>query len=192
MDYTFLMGPERVDAARNRTLLLEAARRLITEHGAARVSTDDIAAAAGVGKGTLFRRFGSRAELMLVLLDEDEQASQQAFLFGPPPLGPGAPPLPRLLAFGAHRIRFGHRHHELLTAAADGAAGRDNPPDSVVRAHIRILLAEAGSTGDLQAQTDALAALLDASYIEARRCAGHDVDAQIAGWQSVAEKLCGR
>ena len=49
---------------------------------------DDIAAAAGVGKGTVFRRFGSRAGLMMVLLDEDERASQQAFLFGPPPLGP--------------------------------------------------------------------------------------------------------
>lgn len=43
---------------------------------------DDVAAAAGVGKGTLFRRFGSRAGLMMVLLDEDERASQQAFLFG--------------------------------------------------------------------------------------------------------------
>jgi len=53
---------ERGDAARNRTLLLDAARRLIAERGPDAVSTDDIAAAAGVGKGTLFRRFGSRAE----------------------------------------------------------------------------------------------------------------------------------
>ncbi|HEV7854381.1 MAG TPA: helix-turn-helix domain-containing protein, partial [Mycobacterium sp.] len=52
---------ERGDAARNRTLLLEAARRLIAERGADAVSMDDIAAAAGVGKGTVFRRFGSRA-----------------------------------------------------------------------------------------------------------------------------------
>src|SRR6187399_2107924 len=91
---------ERGDAARNRTLLLEAARRLITERGADTVTTDDIAVAAGVGKGTLFRRFGSRAGLMIVLLDEDEKVQQQAFLFGPPPLGPGAPPLERLIAYG--------------------------------------------------------------------------------------------
>ena len=82
---------ERGDAARNRTLLLDAARRLIAERGADAVTTDDIAAAAGVGKGTLFRRFGSRAGLMIVLLDEDEKAEQQAMMFGPPPLGPGAP-----------------------------------------------------------------------------------------------------
>src|SRR6478609_929263 len=91
---------ERGDAARNRALLLDAARRLVDERGAEAVTTDDIAAAAGVGKGTLFRRFGSRAGLMVVLLDEDEKAQQQAILFGPPPLGPGAPPLKRLLAYG--------------------------------------------------------------------------------------------
>ena len=89
---------ERGDAARNRALLLDAARKLIAERGAEAVSMDDVAAAAGVGKGTLFRRFGSRSGLMIVLLDEDEMIEQQAFMFGPPPLGPGAPPLERLLA----------------------------------------------------------------------------------------------
>ena len=77
--------PERGDAARNRALLLDAARRLVAERGPDAVTMDAIAAAAGVGKGTLFRRFGSRAGLMMVLLDEDERASQRAFLFGPGP-----------------------------------------------------------------------------------------------------------
>lgn len=49
------------DALRNRALLLDAARRLVAERGADAVTMDDVAAAAGVGKGTLFRRFGSRA-----------------------------------------------------------------------------------------------------------------------------------
>src|ERR1044072_7081895 len=111
---------ERGDAARNRTLLLDAARRRIAERGADCVSTDDIAAAAGVGKGTLFRRFGSRAGLMIVLLDEDERAHQQAFLFGPPPLGPGAPPLDRLIAYGRERLRFAWSHRAPLSDA-----GRD-------------------------------------------------------------------
>ena len=108
---------ERGDAARNRTLLLDAARRLIAERGPDAVTTDDIAAAAGVGKGTLFRRFGSRAGLMLVLLDEDEKAEQQAMMFGPPPLGPGAPPLDRLVAYGKDRLEFVHTHHALLSDA---------------------------------------------------------------------------
>src|SRR5215208_8315897 len=108
---------ERGDAARNRALLLDAARKLIAEKGADAVSMDDIAAAAGVGKGTVFRRFGSRAGLMMVLLDEDEKASQEAFLFGPPPLGPDAPPLERLLAFGRERLTFAQKHQALLSAA---------------------------------------------------------------------------
>lgn len=49
-------APERGDAARNRALLLDAARRLVAERGADAVTMDDVAAAAGVGKGTLFRR----------------------------------------------------------------------------------------------------------------------------------------
>jgi hypothetical protein len=68
---------ERGDAARNRALLVDAARRLIAARGPDTVTMDEIAAAAGVGKGTLFRRFGSRAGLMIVLLDEDEQASSR-------------------------------------------------------------------------------------------------------------------
>src|SRR6202790_5121799 len=108
---------ERGDAARNRALLLESARRLMAERGADAVTMDEIAAAAGVGKGTLFRRFGSRAGLMIVLLDEDEKVEQQAFMFGPPPLGPGAPALDRLLAYGRDRLQFVHAHYGLLSDA---------------------------------------------------------------------------
>src|SRR5437899_1705596 len=83
---------ERADAARNRERILCAARRLFEERGASCVSMDDIARAAGVGKGTLFRRFGSRAALALSLLDEQDRALQEGFIRGEPPLGPGAPP----------------------------------------------------------------------------------------------------
>jgi uncharacterized protein (TIGR03083 family) len=55
------------------------------------VSMQEIASEAGVGKGTLFRRFGSKARLMMVLLEEDERLFQEALLRGPAPLGPGAP-----------------------------------------------------------------------------------------------------
>jgi AcrR family transcriptional regulator len=90
---------ERADAARNRARVLEAAARLFREHGVAAVSMDQVAAAAGVGKGTLFRRFGDKAGLAVALLDEHERELQGAILGGPPPLGPGAPPEDRLVAF---------------------------------------------------------------------------------------------
>jgi AcrR family transcriptional regulator len=184
---------ERGDAARNRALLMDAARRLIEERGADAVSMDDIAAAAGVGKGTVFRRFGSRSGLMMVLLDEDERASQQAFMFGPPPLGPDAPALERLLAFGRARLTFAHTHHELLAAANRDPQSRYGAAATVLHTHVRMLLAAAGTTGDLDAQTDALLALLEADYVE-HQLIERDRTLQALGdaWETLARKLCGR
>ena len=184
---------ERGDAARNRALLLDAARRLIDERGADAVSMDNIAAAAGVGKGTIFRRFGSRSGLMMVLLDEDERANQQAFMFGPPPLGPNAPPLQRLLAFGRARLKFAHTHHELLVAANRDPQSRYGAAATVLHTHVRMLLAAAGTSGDLDAQTDALLALLQADHVE-HQLTQRDQSLQALGdaWESLARKLCGR
>ncbi|OBK33188.1 TetR family transcriptional regulator [Mycobacterium sp. 1245111.1] len=184
---------ERGDAARNRALLLDAARRLIDERGADAVTMDDIAGAAGVGKGTVFRRFGSRSGLMMVLLDEDERANQQAFMFGPPPLGPDAPPLERLLAFGRARLKFTHTHHELLVAANRDPQSRYGAAATVLHTHVRMLLAAAGTTGDLDAQTDALLALLQADHVEHQLMQrGQSLQALGDAWESLARKLCGR
>ena len=184
---------ERGDAARNRALLLDAARKLIAEHGPETVTMDRIAAAAGVGKGTLFRRFGSRAALMMVLLDEDDRAFQEAMLFGAPPLGPGAEPTERLIAYGRQRLRFVHEHLALLSDAARDPQTRYSAPAMVQRTHVRVLLEAAGTTGDIDAQTEALLALLEADYIEHQhkergRMLGELGDA----WESLARKLCGR
>ena len=184
---------ERGDAARNRALLLDAARRLVAERGADAVTMDDIAAAAGVGKGTVFRRFGSRAGLMTVLLDADERALQQAFLFGPPPLGPDAPPLDRVAAFGRARLRFVHTHHALLSASGRNPQTRYNPAAMVIRTHLRVLLQSAGTTGNLDVQTDALLALLDADYVEHQLGnRGHTLVTLGDAWESLARKLCAR
>ena len=56
------------------------------------VTMEAVATEAGVGKGTVFRRFESRAGLMAALLNHYESAWQAAVISGPPPLGPGAPP----------------------------------------------------------------------------------------------------
>jgi AcrR family transcriptional regulator len=90
---------ERADAAANRVRILEAALRVLAERGVEGTSIDAVAAQAGVGKGTIFRRFGDRSGLFQALLDEHLRAFQDAFMFGPPPLGPGAPAEDRLAAF---------------------------------------------------------------------------------------------
>ena len=185
-------APERGDAARNRRLLLDAARALIAERGPDGVTTEDIAAAAGVGKGTLFRRFGTRSGLMIELLDEDERALQQAFLFGPPPLGPGAPALDRLLAFGRARLRFVHLHRAVLAQVSRDPQARYNAAFAVLHTHVRMLLAAANSSGDLDTQADALLALLDADYLTHRLAArGTTLRRLEESWDSVARKLCG-
>lgn len=91
--------PERADAARNRQALLDAASRIMVARGVDALSMDHVAAEAGVGVGTVYRRFGDRAGLLYALLDESERQFQAAFLSGPPPVGPGAPPAVRIHAF---------------------------------------------------------------------------------------------
>jgi AcrR family transcriptional regulator len=184
---------ERGDAARNRALLLEAARKLVAERGPEAVTMDDIASAAGVGKGTLFRRFGSRAGLMMVLLDEDDRCFQEAMLFGPPPLGPDAPPLERLLAYGRERLKFVQRHAALLSDAARDPQNRWGAPAMIQHTHLRVLLEAAGTTGDLDAQAVALLALLEPDYVEHQlRDRGRTVKQLGDAWESLARKLCGR
>src|SRR3954463_11488925 len=109
--------PMRADAARNRDKVLVAAEKLFAERGADCVTMDAVAAAAGVGKGTLFRGFGDRAGLVLALLTEHERRLQEALIRGPAPLGPGAPPVARLIAFGQRLLEHMAQHGELIAAA---------------------------------------------------------------------------
>ena len=153
---------ERSDAARNRELLLKAARELIEVCGADGLTMDRLAERAGVGKGTVFRRFGSRAGLMMTLLSDSEAAFQGRFMFGPPPLGPGAAPLDRLVAFGAERIAFVLEFGELARAADSSAYNRFDVPAAVLwHRHIEMLLRAAGVTADPWLMAMSLSSTLD-------------------------------
>lgn len=69
---------------------------------------------------------------------------------------------------------------------------RFNAPATLHRTHVRMLLAAAGTTGDLDAQTQALLSLLDADYVTHQvEDLGHDLDRQGDAWESLARKLCG-
>jgi Bacterial regulatory proteins, tetR family len=73
---------------------------------------EQVAAAAGVGKGTVFHRFGNRTGLMYALMVERAQALEEAVRSGPPPLGPG------VLDRDRHPVyRFWHGHISGLIAA---------------------------------------------------------------------------
>jgi AcrR family transcriptional regulator len=161
-------GPvqERADAARNRAKALAAAERLFAARGVAAVSMDDIAASAGVGKGTLYRRFGDKSGLAAALLDERESRLQAAMLGGPPPLGPGAPPADRLAAFAAAYLEFVDAHLDLVAmsqTASPGARLRTGSHQFWCQ-HCRILLSEAGAA-DPGLRADAILAALTAEQV---------------------------
>src|SRR6202011_1556628 len=134
---------ERADAARNRLLLLATAREMLAEQGPDRLTMDGLAERAGLGKGTVFRRFGTRAGIFQALLDDAERTFQEQVLSGPPPLGPGAAPLDRLIAYGQARIGFLIEHREIARATLDGSqpgpAGSQTPLSQL---HIRVLLGQ--------------------------------------------------
>src|ERR1700678_2215446 len=188
---------ERADAARNRLHLLATARQMLAEQGAARLTMDGLAERAGLGKGTVFRRFGTRAGIFQALLDDDERECQQRVLPGPPPLGPGAAPRERLIAYGRARAVFLVRHRDIARAALDGSqptpAGRQTPMSQV---HIRMLLAQLSLSGaDLDMLTVQLTAALDGPvllYLSSVELADADEVEQRIGqaWQDLAERVC--
>ncbi len=187
-------SPERSDAARNRERLLGAARELIAECGADALTMDRLAERAGVGKGTVFRRFGSRAGLMMTLLSDSEAAFQARFMFGPPPLGPGAPALERLIAFGAERIAYVMDHGDLARAAENSAHGHryDVPAVKLWQRHIELLLQEEGMDADPLLIAVSLSATLDPDLLlHAVRVLGVTPDRLTASWSELVTRVVG-
>ena len=189
---------ERADAARNRLRLLATAREMLAEQGADTLTMDALAERAGLGKGTVFRRFGTRAGIFHALLDDDERVFQQRVLSGPPPLGPGAPPLDRLMAYGRARVEFLIEHREIARAALDGSqpipAGSQTP---LSQTHIRILLGQIPlGAADLDLLAVQLTAALDGPlllYLSESDLtdAAPKIGERIAqSWQDLVQRVC--
>lgn len=179
---------ERSDAARNREALLRAALELIDRCGTEALTMDAVAAKAGVGKGTVFRRFESRAGLMGAVLNLSETEWQQAVLSGPPPLGPGAPPMDRLLAFGDSRLRLNVRHVALIEAAGNPGM-RSLQPISFTTMHVRMLLGELGVQGDLAYLASALVAPLELIMARDVEATDDTLTRLHAGWSDLVHRV---
>jgi AcrR family transcriptional regulator len=182
-------APERRDAARNREALLVAAEALIDHCGIDAVTMDAVAARASVGKGTVFRRFGSREGLMAALLNFSETEWQGSVISGPPPLGPGAPPMDRLLAFGRSRLELNLRLADLIRAAGR-AASRSYAAYSFVAMHTRHLMGELGVSGDIPLLSTALLAPLEVPILEQQvRIEGIHTDRIFEAWVELAHRI---
>ncbi|QIS14834.1 TetR family transcriptional regulator [Nocardia arthritidis] len=183
---------ERSDAARNRRLLLDAAQELLHRHGVDALTMDALAKHAGVGKGTIFRRFGNRAGLMHALLDHSDQKFQAAFMFGPPPLGPGAPPVERLIAFGRARLRDIDIEGEIHRAAevGEGADRYAGAPYNTLKAHVMMLLRQTAASGEIPLLADTLLAPLDARLVMAQlHGAGYSIDRIGDQWELLVRRM---
>lgn len=106
---------ERRDAAANRTKILATAERLFAEHGVDHINMADIALAAGVGKGTLYRRFANKGELCLVLMDTQMADFQNSMLARMQQMNlAGVPKLEQLQQFIEALVYFTDTHSPLL------------------------------------------------------------------------------
>jgi AcrR family transcriptional regulator len=163
---------ERADAARNRAAVLDAAERLFREHGVDGVSMDAVAAAARVGKGTLFRRFGDRAGLAVALLDERERQLQEAILSGPAPLGPGRAagtptPAQRLGAFLDAYLDYVLAHLDLVRMSETGSPGARYRIGAYRFWHRHVAILLAGGSADPEADAHTVLAPLAAEHLRA-------------------------
>jgi AcrR family transcriptional regulator len=190
--------PERADAARNRLRLLATARAMLAECGPDQLTMDALAERSGLGKGTVFRRFGARSGIFQALLDDSERTFQERVLSGPPPLGPGATPEDRLVAYGESRIGFLAENQDVARAAFGGRRPIPSAPQTPLsRIHIRMLLglADLGAT-DLDILAVQLAAALDGPlllHLSAPDPGADPADAErrlCAGWRDLIHRVC--
>lgn len=114
---------ERADALRNREAVLAAADALFAASGSPHsVSMDEIAAAAGVGKGTLFRRFGDRAGLIAAVITSRLEPLRQAVREAQEAAA-GSTPRQRVLDLLDASLRFKIENRNLMSAAEDAGIG---------------------------------------------------------------------
>ncbi|MFF3585450.1 TetR/AcrR family transcriptional regulator [Streptomyces mirabilis] len=187
---------ERADAARNRLRLLSTAREMIAESGVDKVTMDGLAERSGLGKGTVFRRFGTRAGIFHAVLDDDERAFQESVLSGPPPLGPGAEPVERLIAYGRARIAFLMAHLAIARAALDRNQPVPAGEASISQTHICMLLRHTQpGIRDLGTLAVQLAAALEAPILlylsmPDEADSGHHVERLAGSWEALVERVC--
>ena len=190
---------ERSDAARNRRAVLEAARALFEERGVTCVTMEEISRAAGVGKGTLYRRFPNKGVLCQALLDEPTREFQQKTmeLVGEPGVGS----LEKLGRFLDGLVRFTEENLDLLYGGEEPLWGDTrlarfrSPAYDWRRGTALGLLRGAAREGgvdpglDLEYLAAALLAPLEVDlYYHQRRVAGLPPDRISAGLRSLVPK----
>ncbi|MBL8145566.1 MAG: TetR/AcrR family transcriptional regulator [Anaerolineae bacterium] len=183
---------ERSDSVRNRELLLETAQRLFAEQGVECVTMSAVAEAAGVGKGTLYRHFPNKTQLLQELIDTDQRDLQERTFHH---IGAhAAQPAACLDWFLAEVVAFVGRHQLLFFGQMGDLSLSllEHPAHVWWRLTIRGLLARQRLTLDLDYATDLLYLLLDPRTIHFQKLRhGYDDEALIRHLVTFAHHLTG-
>ena len=192
---------ERADAAANRKLILVTAEALFAERGVEAVTMADIAQAAGVGKGTLYRRYVNKPELCLALMHEQMLAFQDGVLARLREFAVDDAPAREQLGFFLDAlVHFTDIHLPLICEVQRAgllSAGHENESPHIWQ-HMTIkgLLNKAEQTGDLSPDVDieytadALLAPLRATLFRFQREErGFSLQRISAGLQGIARGL---
>jgi AcrR family transcriptional regulator len=162
--------PTRADAARNYDLLVTAAAEAFGEHGTD-TSLEQIARRAGVGIGTLYRRFPNRVALLeAVYVDEIQSVCDRAYGFAEE-----LEPFEALAAWLRSFITYGVSKKTLASELMD-ALGKDSPFFLSCKVNVReageLLLDKAKASGDVRPEID----LVDLMRLVGGITHGPDVD----------------
>ncbi|WP_308013479.1 TetR/AcrR family transcriptional regulator [Streptomyces beigongshangae] len=181
----------RVDAARNHTRLLNAAARIAREHGLKHLTMEAVATAAGVGKGTVFRRFGDRTGLLQALLQHSEDTFQAAHLSGLDQADGRDRAIEQLRAFGVAAIRRYAQEMELQIAAEPSPDQRyRRAPRRSYHERVSVLLSLAAPEADAELFSHALLGYLEPALL--RHLSDHcDLPLQRleSGWLELVSRL---
>ncbi|MFZ3565637.1 TetR/AcrR family transcriptional regulator [Streptomyces sp. BH097] len=159
----------RKDAARNREAVFAAADALFARGTSPEdVTMADIAAEAGVGKGTLFRAYGDRSGLLRALYEARFEPVTEAVESGPPPLGPDTPPRERVPALLDAVLCFKLDNRRLALALEGSGSGSPYRAEHYERWHglLRAVLEQIPGLGDGDFTAHALLAATRADLVE--------------------------
>lgn len=156
--------PLRADALRNRKHLLRTASALFDAQSIADVTMSAIAKEADVGKGTLYRHFSTKAEILHALLDEDMRHFQEETLLR---LRNSRDPLGTLRWFLATALEWVVDHSAMLheVASQEPFEMLQHPAHLWWRQTILGLLQQTAADGDLAYIADLLYVMLDVRTI---------------------------
>jgi AcrR family transcriptional regulator len=144
----------RADGQRNRAMILEAAKRVLTDKGIG-ASLDEIAQAAEVGNGTLYRHFPTRAALVEAVCREDTRElveSADTLASTHSPLEALSAWLETFVDYIATKKIIAEAASALVSPSSDVAG----PSGADVRAALTMLFERVRAQGDIRGEFDPL------------------------------------